>query len=88
MKKFSTRADGKDTNKTSELISLLEATSAKWNINENNHDISFGLKNLEYEAGLTENELDYSFIRTRSHTLYTIAVSQACYFVGIANRIR
>lgn len=46
LKKFSTRPDGKDSNKSSELITLIEASSAKWNINDYNNDISYGLKNL------------------------------------------
>jgi hypothetical protein len=46
LKSFSKRPDGKDSNKNSELVSLIESSSAKWNINDSNNDISFGLKNL------------------------------------------
>ncbi len=77
----------KEAPKSSELLSLLESSAASWNLN-NYSDISFGLTNLQFEHGLSENQTDYQFLRIRSHLIYTTACANAAYFVGISNRIR
>jgi len=76
-----------DENKNSELLSILEASVATWNIDTNNN-IAYGLDNLQFEYGLNENQLEYEFLRLRSHLTYTTACANAAFFVGIANRIR
>ena len=76
-----------DEKKSSELISILEASAATWNL-DTAGDISNGLNNLQFEFGLIENQTDYEFLRFRSHLIYTTACTHATFFVGIANRIR
>lgn len=76
-----------DEKKNSELLSILEASVATWNI-ETNNDIAFGLDNLQFEYGLNDNQIEYEFLRLRSHVIYTTACAHAAFFVGIANRIR
>lgn len=83
----STESNKQEQSKSSELLSILESSAATWNLEQNN-DISSGLDNLQFKSGLTETQSDYDFIRLRSHVLYTTACAHACFFVGIANRIR
>lgn len=76
-----------DEKKNSELLSILEASVATWNI-ETNNNIAYGLDNLQFEYGLNDNQIEYEFLRLRSHVIYTTACANAAFFVGIANRIR
>lgn len=83
----STESNKKDEPRNSELISILEASAATWNLDTTN-DISDGLKNLQFECGLIDNQSDYEFLRLRTHLTYTTACTHATFFVGIANRIK
>ena len=53
-----------------------------------NNDITSGLGNFEFEYGLENEDIDYYFLRLRTHCFYTTACAHAAYFIGVANSIR
>jgi hypothetical protein len=60
----------------------------QWQITQINNDITTGLFNFNFEAGLSNSDSNYDFLRIKSHALTSIACAQAAYFVGVSNRIK
>ena len=72
----------------SDILSMIEKTSINWKIDNFNNEITLGLKELDFDAGLDALNENYRFLRKRTHALSTMACAHAAYFVGVANRIR
>lgn len=77
-----------------DLLNLIESSSFELSNLTISNEITNGIRDFEFEAGIEKltllNSEEYNFrnLRKKSHAQIVIACAHATYFVGIANRIR
>ena len=76
-------------NNHADVINLVETSLSGISSKSFEKEITTGLKDFEFDAGfgLTE-DFNYRILRKKSHVFSVAACAQACYFVGICNKIR
>jgi len=83
-------SDKKEKNQNhSEVLNLVETSLSGISTKSFEKEITNGLKNFEFDAGFgTSDDFNYRILRKKSHLYSVAACAQACYFVGICNKIR
>ena len=83
-------SDRKEKNQNhSDVLNLVETSLSAISTKSYEKEITNGLKNFEFDAGFGLSEdFNYRLLRKKSHLLSVAACAQACYFVGICNKIR
>ena len=72
-----------------DVMNLVETSLTGISSKSFEKEITSGLKVFEFDAGFgNADDFNYRMLRKKSHALAVAACAQACYFVGIANRIR
>ena len=83
-------SDKKEKNHNhSDVLNLVETSLSGISTKSFEKEITNGLKEFEFDAGFaTKDDFNYRILRKKSHLYSVAACAQACYFVGICNKIR
>jgi ribosomal protein S9 len=95
----STKIEGNDEKRRArlEISEFVSNEVNNLNLNDirNKNDITFELKNLEFEAGFSASDnlfelgrIDFDLLRKKAHVRLVASIAHACYFIGVANKIR